>query len=553
MKCIARTELFPALLLSLSAGLAGCQTAHSEHHATTSAGQEAYQDPSSTFAWSRPAQTTEAPPPAQAQAQPSQSKVHAAPEPVEKNSAMWIALPTGNKDTSALLLEKFAPREVVAGQPFDYDLRVTNLTGMSLSNVMVTDSLPPEFGFKSSDPKPQATGGPSGLTAWVLGTLDPHESRTIHLTGSASSAGSIGSCASATYATALCSTINVVQPALRLTASAPQESLLCNGYQVKLTVLNAGSGVARNVHISEPLPSGLQTADGKSVAEFTVPSLAAGESKELSFMAKATKPGLYAMTGTAVADGGLRTQASEVSTRVTQPVLAISNKGPERMFLGRPVTYEITVTNNGDAVATGTVLEDALPAGAKFASATDQGALGDGGVVRWTIGSLAPKDSRTVKVSLEYPGIGDFRTTATVRAVCAQNATAAAGTAMEGIPALLLDGYDDPDPVEVGQQVVYTLNVTNQGTAPLTNVKMICTMDDSDSMKFISASGPANATPTDRKIIFPVVARIDAKNRVTYKITVRAEKEGQVQFKAEVSSDEITRPLIKVETTHFYK
>lgn len=543
MKRSKSGTVFPALLLIGGAGLVGCEATQSQEHAKTPVGQADYLNPSSAFAWKHEGLTEPAPMP---------RTVHAAPEPLETGQASWLALPTGNRETSTILVEKFARREVVAGQPFDYDIKVTNLTGGTLSNVMVTDSLPPEFSLKSSDPKPQASGGPSGLTAWVLGTLDPHEARTIHLTGAGTAAGMITSCASATYAQALCSAINVVQPALRLTKVAPEQALLCDPFEVKLTVANAGTGTARNIQISDRLPAGLKTADGKSEVEFTVPLLASGESKQFAFRAKADHPGLFVNGAMAAGDGGLKAEASEVTTRVTQPVLIVTSKGPEKMFLGRPVTYELTVTNTGDATAAQTVLEDPLPAGSTLVSATDGGALSDG-MVRWAIGALEPKAVRTVKVTMNFASIGDFRNTATARAICASPATAAASLAMEGVPALMLNGFDDPDPVEVGGNVVYTLNITNQGSAPLTNVKLVCRMEDGDSMSFVTATGPTMGTPSGAVISFPVVAELDPKGVVVYKVTVRAEKAGQVQFRAEATSDQITRPLVKIETTHFYK
>ena len=54
-----------------------------------------------------------------------------------------LAYPTGDKKTSALLLDKLAPREIVAGQAFAYEIQVANLTSMALDNVTVTETLPP--------------------------------------------------------------------------------------------------------------------------------------------------------------------------------------------------------------------------------------------------------------------------------------------------------------------------------------------------------------------------------------------------------------------------
>ena len=66
--------------------------------------------------------------------------VKAAPAPVVSNtqdSVMYI--PTGVRSTSALMIERMAPTEVVAGQPFSYDIKATNLTPNKLNEVVVQD------------------------------------------------------------------------------------------------------------------------------------------------------------------------------------------------------------------------------------------------------------------------------------------------------------------------------------------------------------------------------------------------------------------------------
>ncbi|MCA9305492.1 MAG: hypothetical protein KDA16_03110, partial [Phycisphaerales bacterium] len=45
--------------------------------------------------------------------------------------------PTGDRATSALLLEQVMPREVRMGESYDYEIRVTNITRGVLQNVVV--------------------------------------------------------------------------------------------------------------------------------------------------------------------------------------------------------------------------------------------------------------------------------------------------------------------------------------------------------------------------------------------------------------------------------
>lgn len=493
------------------------------------------------------------PPPKTAQSAPPVKEAKAKETKAAEQQASGgpsLAIPTGQRSTSTLLLETLVPTEVIAGQPYTYDIRITNLTDAPVDNVVVTDTLPPEFKLASSTPKPQGVEG--GVTTWVLGPMAPREVKTIHLTGTAPAEGKVTSCASATFSSALCSTVSVVLPVLRVTMDVPPEAILCDKIPAKITVANVGSGTARNVRVTSPELGGLKTSDGKAFFESTVPALAAGENKQFDFTLSAEKPGRYATSATAVADANLTASSSESTIRVSQPVLAIDVNGPERVFFGRPFTYDITVTNTGDAIAKDTVIENPIPAGATFVSGTDN-AKASATAVTWTLGALPPKATRTVKATFNAPAAGDIKYTATAKASCANAATKSAATAAAGIPALLLTGFDDPDPVQVGDSTSYTVVLTNQGSAILTNVRLVCTMDEGDGMQYASSEGVTTGAVTNRTITFQPVARLEAKQNVTYKIKIKAAKEGQVNFKAEATCDQITKPPSRVETTNFYR
>ncbi len=506
---------------------------------------EAFYAEDSEHGWYRPGA------PREAKAEmPAPRPEDARPEPAPKaTSGAGLAIPTGDRATSGLWIEKIVPKEVVVGQPFEYEIRATNLTAGALDNVQVWDSVPTNFQVDTVTPT--ATTGPNGMT-WNLGTLNGHETKSMRVSGSAGGTGMVSGCAGGGYSQALCTSIAVVQPALRMTLAGPEEVTACDPIPLKLTVTNTGTGAARNVHVKHALPAGLKTSDGKSSLDFDAGTLAAGQSREFNFSAKADKTGLYSNSASAAGEGGLRAESSEISTKVTRPELAITQKGPERLFIGKAATYEITVTNNGDTTAMNTTVEDPVPSGAVFVSATDDGRASEG-TVNWSLGKLAPKDSKTVHVTFNYAAIGEIHNIATAKAGCAAAVSASADTQMAGIPALMLNGFDDPDPVQVGDTVTYTLVLTNQGSAALTNVKLTCSMDEGDSMQYVSTTGASNVTAQGRTITFPAIARLDPNANATYKVVIKALKEGQVQFKAEAVSDQITRPLVKLETTNFYK
>lgn len=464
-----------------------------------------------------------------------------------------LAYPTGDARTSAIGIEKGVPREVRLNGPFDYEIVVTNLSSTRLEGVTVIEELGDSLRINGSQPSGTAE---DGRVTWTIGSLNANESRTIRINATALKEGTVGSCAAVTYNSLLCATIPVVQPNLRLTKSGPADVLKCDEIEYTFVVTNTGTGTINNVRISDPLPAGLTTLEGARTINFTVESLSAGQSHEFSAKVMAAERGRFTNKATASADG-LTAESAEVVTTVREPVLQVAKTGRERQFLGRPTAYEITVTNTGDGEARETVLVDPVPAGAEFVSASAGGTLVEGRV-RWNLGTLRPDESRTVSVSFVRETLGTLRNEVTASAYCAAATSAVAQTVYEGIPALLLDGFDDPDPIEVGGTTTYTLTVTNQGSADLTNVRFVCRMDENENMAFVSATGatpagPVSGTARGLDITFPAIARLAPGASATYNIVIRATKAGQASFRAEAVSAEITRPLIKIETTNFYQ
>ena len=77
------------------------------------------------------------------------------------------------------------------------------------------------------------------------------------------------------------------------------------------------------------------------------------------------------------------------------------------------ITYSITYQNTGDAIATGVMLTDTLPAGAVFVTATDGGSE-SGGTVTWSLGDLEPDANGTEQVVIIPGGAGSITDNASI-------------------------------------------------------------------------------------------------------------------------------------------
>jgi len=445
-------------------------------------------------------------------------------------------------------LDKVMPSQAEVNSPLEYSIRVTNLTGAMLSGVVVTEELPEDFELKSAAPTAKQEGK---SLVWELQPLAPRAAVEIAVSGVASKVESLKYCTNvATPMAATCSSVQVIEPMLKLAKIAPQGVLLCEPIQIKYVLTNAGTGAAQEVKIVETLPEGLQTADGKSEVVINAGKLTAGQVKEFPAEIKALRVGKYVSKATVSSARGLKGESAATTIVVDQPVIAVSLSGPEKQYVDRAVTYEITVTNDSDAPAKKTVIENEIPDGVTSMKAT-AGATLAGKKIIWPLGTLAPRASKTVYVSFSPTRAGVLADKATATALCANVASASAETTVSAIPAVLMEVIDIEDPVEVGTRTTYVITVTNQGSAPSTNVSVVCNLED--NVRYVSSTGSTGGTIENGTLTFTPLGSLAPKARATWRVVVTAVKPGDTRFRATMNTDELTRPVEETEATRVYE
>ena len=230
-----------------------------------------------------------------------------------------------------------------------------------------------------------------------------------------------------------------------------------------------------------------------------------------------------------------------------QPIVDIVKSCPELRYLGRNVTFEIVVTNRGDGLAQNVVVRDTVSGGVEFLEA-DNGGVREGKDIVWHLGTLNAGQARTLKTTMRCDQIGKVSNAATV-AYCAEAATACAFE-VKGIPAILLECVDDPDPTEIGGELTYTVSVLNQGSAIGTNIAIHCTLPPEE--EYVSSTGPTAAKVEGKSVSFAPIPTLAAKATAVFKLRVKGLAAGDVRFKVEMNSDQLTRPVMETESTHLY-
>ena len=474
------------------------------------------------------------------------------------NSRLYY--PTGEQETSMLLLERKAQAQPRVGKPYNYQIIVTNLTNTPLRGVTVQEMLPTSFAVggettaaktdaaagaalaaaitdtpkddasqagASDMPKPapdmsktMAMGKDSAMAqhTHVIGELGPKESRTIDLNGVPSQAGPMNTCTMVTCSPTLCTACTVINPQLRISKQSLGSGDLCQVQTIRYTVTNTGTGDVSGVRIDDQLADGLMMESGApGRVSLNIGTLTQGQSRTADVKVKANAAGTFSSTATATADQDITAKSEALAMAIKAPQLAVAIKAPEKEYLGEPLKYEVTVKNVGNAIArspsvrldTGGDVAAAQPAAgsAQLAGAVAQpegyghAAQPAAGSAGQEVGELAPGASKTITIPYTPRTEGDVHVSAIATDPCAKLPASAAGlTHVTALPALQLSAVDSHDPIRVGENVTYTINVLNQGFGNDKDISVVVTIPDAE--QYVSSTGASEGKLDGNKFTF---------------------------------------------------
>ena len=289
-----------------------------------------------------------------------------------------------------------------------------------------------------------------------------------------------------------------------------------------VTVTNDGDVDASQVVIVDQLGNGLKyvsSSDGGVWDEKTntvtwIVDLAAGKTKTLNVVA--TVVGYGNVTNSLAV--GNKTSKINVNVPEITPNKTVDNKNPN---FGDNVTYTIVVSNDGAADAKNVVVKDILAPGFKFIEANYGGVYDElTRTVTWIV-DVNAKDhvDLTIKVTVEDYG------------VLTNNVTVGNKTSSVNItvPEIIPNKTADIENPNFGDEVTYTVNVTNAGKVNANNVAVRDVLGE--GLELISADGGVY-NPITRTITwtvnlnsgetksFKVVAKVIGYGNVTNSLVV---------------------------------
>jgi hypothetical protein len=112
---------------------------------------------------------------------------------------------------------------------------------------------------------------------------------------------------------------------------------------------------------------------------------------------------------------------------------------------------------------------------------------------------------------------------------------------------------DTEDPIEAGDDTAYEIRISNTGSKTETDIKVVATVPD--KMEYKSATrdkSPAQFHQEGKTIVFAPIARLQPRTDALFRVNVKALQPGTVRFKIQVTSANLTEPVIKMEATRIY-
>lgn len=231
---------------------------------------------------------------------------------------------------------------------------------------------------------------------------------------------------------------------------------------------------------------------------------------------------------------------------VPKPNLVVDCSLPAKVPVGRPFKFCVTIKNTGTAAAPRTALALVSSGDTSAAMVTPNG-NSPLTSLNWEIEPLAPAASRQFCATLVGGQAGHvtFQTTANSGANSVTQSSC--DTVIFGIPAILLEKADNPDPVSVGANTTYTVKVTNQGTADDENVQVVVTIAPQ-----LKPVGSSEGTIDGQIVTLPVVPTLAPKEVVTYTITAQGVSPGDGHTKFSLTSAMLPASITAEESTTVY-
>jgi large repetitive protein len=421
-------------------------------------------------------------------------------------------------------VQKDAPTApVLQGTSFDYTIHVDNAGASAATGVTMSDPLPAGVTFENVNTDLGSCSESGGTVDCSFGTMQPGDSAEVTVRVHADDVGTWTNTATVATPSVESTTadndddadVEIVPTAdLGVTKSAPPTADPGAQIDYQLGVTNNGPSDATGVSLSDPLPAGVQfvsadpdCSEASGTVTCAVGDLAVGASR--SFTVTVAVP--YALGGQTLTnsvavhgnEGDLDTTNDTAQAQtVVGPAADLSiTKTSNGATAGGTASWTLVVRNDGPSTGDPVTVEDSLPAGTTFQSATpSQGSCGaSGSDVHCNLGAIPAGGGAQIQVvaGVDAGTEGqDLRNRATVTAPQpdpdpSNNASEAVvkvvAPAPNG-PNLSLTKTASDETPQLGLPFSYKLIVRNDGDRMARKVRVVDTPSKAVEVKWVKSS-----------------------------------------------------------------
>ena len=362
------------------------------------------------------------------------------------------------------------------GDKVDYTVTVTNDGMGDANNVVIVDRLGEGLTFVSASDN--GVWDPVKRTVTWIVDLAKGESKVFSVIVTVSGYGNVtNSLVVGNKTTGVNVTVPEIIPDKTANISNPNFG---DNVNYTVTVTNDGIGDAKDVVVRDVLGEGLTFVDATGNYSFDevtrtvtwIVDLAKGESR--IFYVDAIVSGYGNVTNSLVV--GNKTAGVNVTVPEIIPDKTANITNPN---FGDNVNYTVTVTNDGIGDAKDVVVRDVLGEGLKFVSATGNYSFDEAThTVTWIV-DLAKGESKVFSVIATVSGYGNVTNFLVVG-----NKTTGVNVT---VPEINPDKTVDNEIPNFGDNVTYTVTVTNDGIGDANNVVITDVLDK--GLKFLNATG----------------------------------------------------------------
>lgn len=338
-------------------------------------------------------------------------------------------------------------------------------------------------------------------------------------------------------------------------SAAPDPVMLGDRLAYTLSVTNRGPSTARNVSVSQQLPGSVVFVDAASsqgswsqaggVLTATLGRVPARGTASVTVTVMPTLAGILTSSATVVSEQIDLNPANNTAynlTRVTPPTADLAlglTASPSELVVGGPVSYALSLTNQGPALASGVTVTNLLPPELLVTSVVlSQGEYAmAGNTVLVHFGNVASGQRATATIHARPVSQGTFTATAAAAAnqfdpVSANNfasATVAVGAAAD----LGVTLVAQPNPVVLSSNVAFVATITNAGPNTATNVVLNQTLPVGAAV--ISATASQGSVHQAGGSLTANLGALDAGARATVTVVLATSRIGALSMLANVS------------------